>query len=88
MSNSKFTSVLSKPSRATLILSLTEMWEETQFMLGAAEVQELSYHFEECEWRKFEDYLCVILVGLEPSDDSVVIAQLIAKASVLRASKR
>ena len=83
----KFTTVLSKDARASLILSLTEMWEEVEFMLSSKETQELRVHFEACEWREFEDYLCVILTGLEPCDDAVVIAQLIAKASVLRASK-
>ena len=85
----KFTNTLSKDARATLILSLTELWQETvRFALSAFEVQELDAHFEACEWREFEDYLCVILAAMKPSDDAVRVATLIEKASVLRASKR
>ena len=85
---SKFTHVLGKDARASLILSLTELWEETAFALGAEEVQQLNVHFEACEWGKFEDYLCVILVGMPPSDAAIRVAILIVKAAVLRASKR
>ncbi len=89
MSDSKFTHTLSKPARATLILSLTELWQETVLpLLSAAEARELGGHFEACEWRRLEDRLRVILTAMEPSDDAVRVATLIEKASVLRASKR